>query len=63
MRVRPWEFAQCSLSPITMVGSGLLVAQKQFRRVQGHKQIPSFSENWRHRFRPSRRLSNARKAS
>ena len=22
------------------VGSGLLVAQKQFRRVQGHKQIP-----------------------
>jgi putative transposase len=24
------------------VGSGLLVAQKQFRRVQGHKQIPIF---------------------
>ena len=23
------------------VGSGLLVAQKQFRRVQGHKQIPN----------------------
>ena len=22
------------------VGSGLLVAEKQFRRVQGHKQIP-----------------------
>ena len=22
------------------VGSGLLVAQKQFRRIQGHKQIP-----------------------
>src|SRR3989440_12203008 len=23
------------------VGSGLLVAEKQFRRVQGHKQIPA----------------------
>src|SRR5450755_796773 len=23
------------------VGSGLLVAEKQFRRVQGHKQIPN----------------------
>src|SRR5579864_5376056 len=28
------------------VGSGLLVAQKQFRRVTGYKQIPHLSENW-----------------
>ena len=29
------------------VGSGLLVAQKQFRRITGYKQIPVLSEKWR----------------
>ena len=40
------------------VGSGLLVAEKQFRRVQGHKQIPRSSENWKLWLLLRRRLSN-----
>ena len=40
------------------VGSGLLVAEKQFRRVQGYKQIPHLSENWNLLLRIDKRLSN-----
>jgi len=29
------------------VGSGLLVAEKQFRRVRGYKQIPALLECWK----------------
>ena len=40
------------------VGSGLLVAEKQFRRVQGHKQIPVLLRELEALAPPSRRLSN-----
>ena len=39
------------------VGSGLLVAQKQFRRITGYKQIPALSENWKRWRRLNRQLS------
>ena len=45
------------------VGSGLLVAQKQFRRVRGHKQIPMLLRVLE-TLRPSRKeVAARRKAS
>ena len=45
------------------VGSGLLVAEKQFRRVQGHKQIPNLLRELEH-LTPSRKeVVKRRKAS
>ena len=40
------------------VGSGLLVAQKQLRRVRGYKQFQRSSEKWKRWRRRSRKLSN-----
>ena len=45
------------------VGSGLLVAEKQFRRIQGHKQIPALIRELE-AMRPSHRaLAKGKKAS
>lgn len=40
------------------VGSGLLVARSNFARSRDTNRFPSFSENWRRWFLPTRRLSN-----
>ncbi len=45
------------------VGSGLLVAEKQFRRVKGHKQIPVLIKELDVRATPKQELVKRRKAS
>src|SRR5271156_2761496 len=45
------------------VGSGLLVAQKQFRKVTGHKQIPALIRELEALTRPKSELVKRRKAS
>src|ERR671937_676570 len=44
------------------VGSGLLIAQKQFRRITGHKQIPDFIRGLE-TLAPSKKVVKAKKAS
>ena len=45
------------------VGSGLLVAEKQFRRVQGYKQIPAFISELEALTPKTQKVAKRRKAS